>query len=215
MPVVTEPATRKGRATKARLIQAARDVAIAHNGAIEVGRVAREAGVVPSLVNRYFGSRDGLVAAVVEDFFERLHREVLDLDLTGGGHWSRHERMRVEAGVRFHYADPFAIVLYTALGRGAQVAGIEKRQVETVIGQAARNIRRAQERGELPRDVDPELAGAAMFGAMQRVIVAALGREPRPDPGEVVDVIWRQVEAAVGITSRPRNPERKERNESV
>jgi AcrR family transcriptional regulator len=37
--------------------------------------------VVPSVASHHFGSRSGLVAAVVDAFFDRLHAEVLDADL--------------------------------------------------------------------------------------------------------------------------------------
>jgi AcrR family transcriptional regulator len=193
------PRTPKGWATRQRLLACARDIAIANDGHLEVAWVADAAGVVPSLVNRYFGSRAGLVSAVIEDFFERLHAEVLDLDLDDQGTWAQHERIRLENGVRFHYTDPAAVVLYTGLSREPDVAATENRHIARVVKHAAASIRRGQQRGELPASVDPELAGAAMFGAMQRVMVAALTRRPRPRPERVIEVLWRQIAAAVEI----------------
>lgn len=200
MGVSAIPRTTKGKATRERLITCARAEAINTGGHIEVASVAEAAGVAPSLVNRYFGSKVGLVGALVDDFFDRLHAEVLDLDLDGEGAWATHERLRLEKGVHFHYADQFAVVLYAQLARDPTVARTEKRRVEAVIEHAAHNIRRGQRRGELPAGVDPELAGAAMFGAMRQVMVTALGRAYRPSPREVVDVLWRQVAAAVQIS---------------
>ena len=193
------PHTPKGRATRERLLASARDVAIANDGHLEIAWVASAAGVVPSLVNRYFGSRAGLVSALLDDFFDRLHAEVLDIDLDDQGTWAEHERIRLEKGVRFHYTDPAAAVIYSRLSREPDVAVTENRHIATVIQHAAANIRRGQKRGELPKSVDPELAGAAMFGAMQRVMVAALGRKPRPRPERVVDILWRQIAAAVHL----------------
>jgi AcrR family transcriptional regulator len=199
MPVAGEPRTDKGRATRERLIAAARELVIARDGHVEIASVAEAAGVVPSLVHRYFGTRSGLIGALLDDFFERLHAEVLDLDLDDHGTWAQHERLRLEKGVRFHYADPLAVVLYTRLSRDPDVAQTERGHIDAVIAHAAANISRGQRRGELPRAVDPELAGAAMFGAMQRVMVTALGRPPRPRPERVIEVLWRQVAAAVDI----------------
>ncbi|MGH3675193.1 MAG: TetR/AcrR family transcriptional regulator [Mycobacterium sp.] len=199
MAVAAEPITPKGLATRDRLLGCARDVAIANDGHLEVAWVAEEAGVVPSLVNRYFGSRAGLVSALIDDFFRRLRAEVLDLDLDDQGEWALHERVRLEKGVRFHYTDPVAVVVYTRLSREPEVAATENRHIDMVVKAAAANIRRGQARGELPASVDPELAGAAMFGAMQRVMVAALSRRRRPRPERVVEVLWRQVAAAVEI----------------
>ena len=199
MSTATEPATPKGQATRERLLAAARRLAIASGGHIEIASVAAAAGVVPSLVHRYFGSKSGLVGALVDDFFDRFHREVLDLDLEGQGDWARHERMRLEAGVRFHYAEPFAVVLYGPLAREPEVARREADRIAAVVDRAARSIRRGQRHGELPVGVDPLLAGAAMFGAMRQVMVQALTRRPRPRPERVIEVLWRQVAAAVRI----------------
>jgi AcrR family transcriptional regulator len=195
----TGPRTQKGRATRERFLACARDIAIANDGHLEIAWVAEAAGVVPSLVNRYFGSRAGLVSALLDDFFHRLRTEVMDLDLDDLGMWAQHERIRLEKGVHFHYTDPAAVVIYTGLSREPEVALTENRHIERVIKQAAANIRRGQKRGELPSSVDAELAGAAMFGAMQRVMVTALGRTPRPRHDRVVAVLWRQIAAAVEI----------------
>jgi AcrR family transcriptional regulator len=194
-----EPRTQKGRATRERLLACARDIAIANDGHIEIAWVAEAAGVVPSLVNRYFGSRAGLVSALVHDFFDRLRTDVIDLDLDDQGTWAQHERIRLEKGVQFHYTDPAAVIIYTRLSREPEVALTENRHIESVVKRAAANIRRGQKHGEIPSSVDPELAGAAMFGAMQRVMITALGRTPRPRPERIVDVLWRQVAAAVEI----------------
>ncbi|WP_051579560.1 TetR/AcrR family transcriptional regulator [Pseudonocardia acaciae] len=193
------PLTAKGRATRARLLACAREEAIAHGGHLEIAGVARAAGVAPSLVHRYFGSKAGLVGALVNEFFDRFHAEVLDVDLNEEGDWATHERLRLELGVRFHYADAFAVVLYAQLGREAEVARTEAARIATVIEHAATSIRRAQRLGELPAGVDPKLAGAAMFGAIQRVMVEVLGRDPLPPAEQVIDVLWRQVAASVGI----------------
>lgn len=193
------PKTQKGRATRERLLACARDIAIANDGHVEIAWVAEAAGVVPSLVNRYFGSRSGLISALLDDFFGRLRAEVLDLNLDDRGTWAQHERIRLERGVHFHYTDPAAVVIYTRLSREPEVALTENRHIDRVVKRAAANIRRGQQRGELPSSIDPELAGAAMFGAMQRVMVTALGRTPRPRPDRVVEILWRQIAAAVEI----------------
>ena len=198
------PLTRKGRATRERLLAAARELAIASGGHFEVASVAEAAGVVPSLVHRYFGSKAGLVAALVDDFFDRFQREVLDLDLDDRGDWARHERARLEAGVRFHYREPLAVVLYGALVRDPEVARRESAGVALVVQRAARSIRKAQRRGELPLGVDPGLAGAAMFGAMRQVMVEALTRPRRPSPERVIAFLWRQIAASVRIDPEPR-----------
>jgi AcrR family transcriptional regulator len=196
------PATPKGRATRQRLLDVARKLALQSQGGVELAKVAEAAGAVPSLVHRYFGSKSGLVSALVDDFFDRFHAEVMEPTLDDEGDWATHERIRLERGVRFHYREPFAAVVYGSLARDPEVARKESKRIAFVVERAARSIRKGQRRGELPVGIDPGLAGAAMFGAMRQVMVEALGRSPRPAAERVVDVLWRQVAASVGIDPR-------------
>lgn len=199
MAVLAVPSTSKGLATRQRLIGSAQQVAISRSGHLEIASVAAAAGVVPSVVNRYFGSRGGLLSAMVTDFFDRLHAEVLDVDLDARGTWAEREHLRLEMGVQFHYRDPFAVVLYSSLSREPEVARTEAERIDRVIAHAARHIRIGQRGGELPDSIDAQLAGAAMFGAMQRVMVAALSRRTPPRAERVVQVLWRQIAASVGL----------------
>ena len=196
------PSTPKGRATRQRLLDVARKVALATRGDVELTKVAEAAGVVPSLVHRDFGSKAGLVTALVDDFYDRMQAEVFDVDLDDRGTWAEHERIRLELGVRFHYAEPFAAVIYGALARDPEVARKETARNFIIAERAARSIRKAQRRGELPVGVDARLAGAAMFGAMRMVMVEALTRTPRPSAERVVDFLWRQIAASVGLDER-------------
>lgn len=204
MSIESLPATPKGRATRQRLLDVARRLALSTKGDVELAKVADAAGVVPSLVHRYFGSKTGLVSALVDDFFDRFHAEVLDAQLDARGDWAEHERIRLERGVRFHYAEPFAAVIYGSLARDPEAARKEAVRIAFVVERAARSIRRGQRRGELPIGIDPGLAGAAMFGAMRLVMVEALTRSPRPPAERVVEVLWRQIAASVGIDAGAR-----------
>ncbi|WP_167476750.1 TetR/AcrR family transcriptional regulator [Nocardia arthritidis] len=206
MDTVAAPSTSKGQATRERLLAAARAEAVESGGHIEVAAVAARAGVVPSLINRYFRSKPGLVCALVDEFFDRFETEVLRLDLDATGTWAEHEYARLIKGVEFNYADPFAVVLYGQLTRDPLVAQTETARIEAIIRGTAAGIRRAQRRGELPARIDAELAGAAMFGAMRQVMVAALRRTPPPSPTAVVDILWPQVAASVGLAAAARNP---------
>lgn len=199
MSQVAAPATGKGRATRARLLLAAREMALETGGTLELMKVAEAAGVAPSLVYRYFGSKAGLVTALIDDFFDRLHSEVLDLDLSEHGDWADRERRRLELGIRFHYREPLAVVLYTLLAREPEVALAQNERTRQVVAQTARNIRDGQRRGELHPDVDPRLAGAAIFGALTEVMVEAIARKRRPAVDKVTDQLWRVIAAAVRL----------------
>jgi len=195
------PTTPKGRATRQRLLDVARRVALATQGDVELAKVAEAAHVVPSLVHRYFGSKAGLVTALVDDYYDRFQAEVLFAQLDEGT-WAEHERMRLERGVRFHYAEPFAAIVYGPLARDPEVARQETARNLYIVERAARSIRKAQRLGELPVGVDARLAGAAMFGAMRGVMMEALTRTPRPSAERVVELLWRQVAASVGLDVR-------------
>jgi len=196
------PVTAKGRATRQRLLDVARRLAQTTRGDVELAKVAEAARVVPSLVHRYFGSKTGLVTALVDDFYDRFQAEVLDADLDDRGTWAEHERIRLERGVRFHYSEPFAAVVYGPLARDPEVARMETARSLFIVDRAARSIRKAQRRGELPVGIDPRLAGAAMFGAMRLVMVEALTRVPRPPAERVIEFLWSQIAASVGLDPR-------------
>ncbi|MCW3038100.1 MAG: regulatory protein TetR, partial [Solirubrobacterales bacterium] len=90
--------TAKGAATRARLLAAARD-AIAGDGVLEVAPVSSAAGVAPSVLYRYFGSKDGLVEAVVHAFYDEYDAELLAADLAPDATWDAREALRLRREV--------------------------------------------------------------------------------------------------------------------
>ena len=203
MPPASNVSSR-AEGTRQRLLAVAEQELIASGGHLELTSVAREAGVVPSVASHHFGSRSGLIAAVVNGFFDRLHAEVLDLDLRATGTWFEREHERVRRGVRFHMTDPLAPAISGSLSRDPAVAAVELRRIEQVVAESARNIAAAQRTGELPKGPDPQLAAAAIFGAGRQVTLTALTADPRPAQRTVVELLWRLTVAAVTpTTGRP------------
>ena len=199
MAVIQIPSTTKGKATRQRLLAVAMEQAVASKGHVELAEVARQAGVVQGVVHRYFGSKSGLISAMVDDYYDRFHKQVLELYLNDTGDWAVHERLRLRMGIQFHYAEPLSAVLHSTFVRDPVVARKESQRIDGVVDLTARGIVRAQRRGELPRHIDPELAGAAMFGAMQAVLSRALNRSRRPSPEQLETILWQQVAASVGL----------------
>lgn len=194
--------TAKGERTRQRLLEVATAELLDRGGHLELGSVARRAGISPSVVSHHFGSRAGLIGAVLEGFFERLHTTVLDLDLRALGDWPTREFERLRRGVRFHYEEPLAEVLYRSLSREPEVAAVEARRLRALIQQSARNVRSGQRAGDLPSGIDPTLAAASMFGAMREVVPVALSRNSRPSQKTVLNQLWRVTAAAVGLDPR-------------
>ncbi|QBI54103.1 TetR/AcrR family transcriptional regulator [Streptomonospora litoralis] len=69
----------RGRATRARLLEGARAEILGGDGSLEVAAVARRAEVSAGLLYRYFDGKDGLVAAVVDDFYDGYDSEVFNV----------------------------------------------------------------------------------------------------------------------------------------
>lgn len=80
-----ERRTPRAEASRNRLRQAAADELVDRRGGLEVESVAQRAGVSVGLIYRHFGSRAGLVQAVIEDFDGRYVRDVLGVNPYPGG----------------------------------------------------------------------------------------------------------------------------------
>jgi AcrR family transcriptional regulator len=180
-----------------RLLTAARDELISGGGALEVAPLAERAGLSVGLLYRHFGSKAGLAAAVVEDFFDRHDAAVMDLNPAPGADWATRERLRTELTVDFHYRDPLAAVVLSRLAREPEVAAVEAERIARHVRLAARNIELGQRDGELPADLDAGLVGAMVLGGIRQVLIEALSRRRRPGRDVLVDELWRFIVAAV------------------
>lgn len=193
--------TRRGAATRERLLHAAEAELTQRDGALEVASVAARAEVSVGLLYRYFGSKAGLVAAVVENFYDRLHAEVADTDPAPDADWAARERKRLELSVAFHYREPLAAVVLSRLSREPEVAGVEVRRIGRLVEDAAKNVTAGQRRGELPGDLDPRTVGAMLIGGFRVAMGEALTRRERPDPDRLVEELWRFVVNGVRFTN--------------
>lgn len=196
MPV---PQTQRGAASHRKLLAAAEEELIERAGALEIASVADRAGVSTGLIYRWFDSRRGLIVAVVEAFYDRLDAAIIDSDPAPGGTWAERERARTELAVGFHYDDPLAPVVLSWLAGEPGVSAIEARRLSRQIGAATLNLKRGQERGEIPPDLDPELVGAMVLGGTREVLRHALARRRRPRRDVVTEELWRFIAAAVRI----------------
>ena len=65
------PQTRAAGATRERLLAAAVEVLLEGDGDFEMGQLAARAGVSNGLAYHYFGSKAGVLSAVIDDFYDR------------------------------------------------------------------------------------------------------------------------------------------------
>src|SRR3954467_7558325 len=106
--------------SRARIISAAREVLVEGGGDFELAELARRAGVSVGLPYHRFGSKAGVMGAVVTEFYDGIRRaidlrDVADLD------WSVRERERLRRLVDYLYGDPLAEVIISSLGREPEV----------------------------------------------------------------------------------------------
>jgi AcrR family transcriptional regulator len=197
----------RSEATRTRLLEAAVAELVERHGTLEVGQVAARAGVSTGALYHHFGSKAGLVGAVVREFYDRMHATVIEPTLAEHGDWASREHARIERTVEFHYGDRLAVVLAT-LAREPEVAAAEAPYAAELVEAAERNLRAAQRDGEISAEFDPGIAAAVIMGGIRQALAEALAREQRPDPAVVVDELWRLVRAAVraGEPSAPATP---------
>ena len=216
-PVVAakDPVTPRGVATRGRLLAAARSELIERQGVLEVESVARRAGVSVGLIYRHFGSKAGLVGAVVLAFYKRFGDEVMASNPAPGVGWVEREHIRTLRSVAFNYEDPLAPIVLSRLHLEPAVAALEARQLDAHIELSAVNVAYGQREGIVPEGIDPRFASAMVLGGLRRVLVEALDRKPRPPQEEVAAQLWSFIAAVLGVNEsgdkKPRSSRRKRR----
>lgn len=192
-----EARTARGAATHRRLIKAAREELIARGGALEIDPVAARAEVSVGSIYRHFGSRAGLVEAVVDDFYTRYRSEALETNPVPGGRFAAREKRRTELSVAFHYADPLARVILSSLHLDPGVAVKEAMHIDAMIELAAGVMALGQLRGELPEGRDPRFIGAMIIGGMRHVLAVALAEELPQH--ETAERLWLLIAGIMGV----------------
>ncbi len=193
--------TTRGVAALDNLLRAAAEE-LAETGELEVAAVSRRAGVSGGLPYRYFGTRSGLLIAVLDAFYERLGDAAL-LRVYDAPTWAEREQHRIRDWVAAAYADPLAPLVLGGLVGDAEVAAANTRHLHYLIELGARNMTQAQRAGELPADRDPVFLAAATLGGTNAVLSAALTRSPRPPAEQIVAELWAFVRGAVGLSPAP------------
>jgi len=194
---VTPALTAKGQATRQRMLDAAAAHLAAH-GTIEVARIAGAAGVAPSVLYRYFDGRDGLVAAVVEDFYDSYEERVFARRDVPGNTWPVREALRLEREIAFFYDHPLGRAVACGLLREPAAAQVDAERTRAQGQAAARNIRAGQRAKELSPAIDAGLAGAAIIGAVRVMLSEALARTPPARQRDVVKAALKIGAAVLG-----------------
>src|SRR6266508_1641786 len=188
-------------ATRERLIRAAQEELIRSHGHLEMQTVAKRAKVSVGLAYHHFGSKAGLIAAVVEAFYSRLDGEIFNDACRPSESWANRERRRIASYIAFHYDHPFAPLVIGTLSRAPEVLDVERAFTNKQLVGGARMIEAAQRDGFVPDHIDPHLTIALMSGGIRQALIGALMSEQRPDPEKLTDEIWAFMAAALRLTA--------------
>ncbi|MBI1393372.1 MAG: TetR family transcriptional regulator [Alphaproteobacteria bacterium] len=183
-----------------RLIRAAEAELIANDGHVEMLAVAKRAGLSVGIAYHHFGSKAGLIAAVVDGFYGPL-RDISFAGPTAGVDWATRERDRTRAFIDYFYDHPFAPLVVGRLGREPAVIDIESAHLRQMLDVGARNIRAGQKDGAIPGEIDADVAISFVLGGLWRAVGDAVLSEPRPSRKRLVEQAWSFVESA--LQARP------------
>lgn len=185
--------------TRERLIRAAQEELIHGHGLLEMQAVAKRAKVSVGLAYHHFGSKAGLIAAVVERFYNRLEDTAFSPSKLVSPDWAGREKERLAAYIAFHYDHPFAPLVVGPLSRAAEVLDVEQAFTKRQLAAGAHNLRVGQREGVIPAELDPRLTIALMIGGIRQALIGALTSSHRPDRSVLTDKIWVFVAGALRL----------------
>lgn len=176
--------------TAVRLIDAAQAELIAGDGRMEISAVAKRAGVSVGLAYHHFGSKTGLLAAVVDRFYEPIRAFVLGDEIALDEDWWARERARAEWVIAYFYDHPLAPLIAGRLGREPEVLDMERAHMDAVLEAGARNIAQGQRRGAVSALIDPTVAVSVLMGGLRLAIEQAVLADPRPPREALAEQFW-------------------------
>jgi len=184
-----------------RLLRAAQEELIQGDGHLEMQAVAKRAKASVGLAYHHFGSKAGLIAAVVETFYQRLEEAAFNPANLMSRDWVGRERERLAAYIAFHYDHAFAPLVVGPLSRAAEVLDVELAFTRRQLTAGAHNLRVGQRAGVIPAEFDPRLTIALMIGGIRQALIGALVKGRRPDRQELTDKIWVFISGALRLPS--------------
>jgi AcrR family transcriptional regulator len=150
--------------------------------ACRVGEIAEEAGVAYGLVYHYFGSKEEVLETIFRDTWTQMLARIREVE--EGGEPAREQVRKVTALLlRTWRRDPDLVrVLVREVTRSPERM---QRQIEE-IGHAydalERIVAHGQETAEFRDDLDPQIAAAIFYGALEEVLTGwVMGQLPDED----------------------------------
>lgn len=190
---------RNPQAATKRILDAARQLMADGDGNFEMSWVAKAAGVSQGLAYHHFGSKEGLLSAVVNDFYDRVEESVLMARLDDIEDWEARERERVRRYIEFLIADSLAVKVITRLAGTPAVAAVETARWEKLITTGAKNMAEGQSRGTVAADIKPQLLAAMTLGAVRSAVANEFSSKRPANPAQLAEEIWGFVRRGLGL----------------
>lgn len=190
---------RNPEATRRRILDAAQKLLAEGDGSFEMSWVAKAAGVSQGLAYHHFGSKEGLLTAVVNNFYDRVEDSVLMARLGEIDNWEERERERVRRYIEFLLSDPLGVTVISRLARTPAVAGVEAERWDRLIAEGSRNIAEGQSRGAVRDDADSTLLAAMALGAVRSAVAQVFLSKQSGDAGQLADEIWGFIRRGFGL----------------
>lgn len=184
--------------TGEKILQAARRALVAGDGSIEMNHVAKKAGVSVGLAYHYYGSKAGMLVAIIKDFYRR-YLEIANKRYDGNIPWHVREKERLSSLVTFLYTDPLAPIVLGKMAQSAEVITVESEGQSELIKLASKNIEDGQKRGQISPTIDPAIAGAAIMGAMRQSVTYVMATEERPTADTLTEQLWHFIAGALNL----------------
>lgn len=166
------PRSQKGARTRARLVEAAKEIFEEH-GLLDarIADIAARAGVSYGSFYHYFDSKEAVFREVADEVHARLRAPLDDVIFVRGSKLTPQERLR--EGIRRHYesyredARLLGVIEHAARLDVDVRASLENRSGAS-NDRIAESIRQLQERGLADRALDPSIAAAALGSMTSR-----------------------------------------------
>lgn len=197
MPAPTRK--RDPQATRQRILEAARDLLAQGDGNFEMAWVAKAAEVSQGLAYHHFGSKEGLLSALVHDFYDRAEDAVLMARFDDYENWEKRERDRVRRYIEFLLGDPLGVTVVTRLAGTPAVAAVEAERWDRLVSEGSRNIAEGQARGVVTASQDSTLLAAMSLGATRSAVAREFAKSKPGKPARLSRDIWAFIRTGLGL----------------
>jgi len=150
--------------------------------ACRVGEIAEEAGVAYGLVYHYFGSKEEVLETIFRDTWTQMLARIREVE--EGGEPAREQVRKVTALLlRTWRRDPDLVrVLVREVTRSPERMQRQIKEIGHAYDALERIVAQGQETAEFRDDLDPQIAAAIFYGALEEVLTGwVMGQLPDED----------------------------------